>query len=62
MVVPGTLQWVWMMNTSLPRMDSEKRQWISPLANSARLGSPSSSPISLAMASERGRLIRPDTR
>ena len=30
--------WLWMMNTSVPRTDSPKRQWSSPLANSARFG------------------------
>ena len=31
--------WLWMMNTSVPRTDSSNRQWISPLAKSAMLGS-----------------------
>ena len=36
--------WVWTMKTSQPRMEMSYRQWISPLANSRRLASPSSTP------------------
>ena len=42
--------WLWMMNTSQPRTDSSKRQWISPLANRWMLGSPSSMPRCAATA------------
>src|SRR5438034_836796 len=52
---------VWMMNTSVPRTESPKRQWISPLANSLRLGSSSFTPRCRAMSSARGRLERPET-
>src|SRR4051812_1516583 len=48
-----------MMNTSEPRTDSPKRQWISPLANSERLASPSLTSRLLAISSARGRLERP---
>src|SRR4029079_13323226 len=51
--------WLCMMNTSEPRTDSPKRQWISPLANSERLASPSLTSRHLAISSARGRLERP---
>src|ERR1019366_2529258 len=43
-------EWVWMMNTWAPRIDSSKRQWISPLANSRRLASVRLTPSWLAMS------------
>src|SRR5262245_61311685 len=54
--------WLWMMKTSMPRTDSPKRQWISPLEKSSMLASPSSTPRQPAISSARGRLARPDTR
>src|SRR4051794_22724231 len=51
--------WLWMMNTSEPRTDSPKRQWISPLANSERLASPSLTSRHCAISSARSRLERP---
>ena len=52
---------VCMMKTSVPRTESPKRQWISPLAKSLMLGSPSFTPRWRAMSSARGRLARPET-
>ncbi len=47
---------VWTMNTSEPRTESPKRQWISPLANSAMLASPRSTPSSAAISSASGQM------
>ena len=41
---------VWTMKTWAPRIDSSKRQWISPLANSRTLASVSSTPSLSAMS------------
>ena len=54
--------WLWMMNTSMPRTDSPKRQWISPLAKSSTLGSPRWTSRCAAISSAREGLARPETR
>src|SRR5664280_1087202 len=53
--------WVCTMNTSLPRIDVPKRQWISPLANSRRLASPSSTPSCWAISWASSGWDRPET-
>src|ERR687897_772308 len=53
--------WLWMMKTSIPRIDSLKRQCISPLANSEQLASPSSTSRHAAISSASGRFARPET-
>ncbi len=49
------------MKTSAPRTDEANRQWISPLANSRRLGSVSSTPRCEAISSARAGCARPVT-
>ena len=51
--------WVWRMNTSVPRTDSSKRQWISPLGKSRRFGSPRGTPRSAATSAASAGLERP---
>ena len=51
--------WLWMMNTSEPRTDSANREWISPLAKSERLGSPSFTLRYSAISCANGRFERP---
>ena len=46
--------WLWMMNTSMPRTDSPKRQWISPLAKLVQLASPSCTSRAAAISSASG--------
>ena len=46
--------WLWMMKTSIPRTDSPKRQWISPLAKSLVLASPSCTSRAVAISSANG--------
>ena len=43
-------EWVWTMKTCAPRIDSSKRQWISPLANSRTFASVSWTPSCSAMS------------
>src|SRR4051794_39696548 len=43
-------QWLWMMNTSAPRLSSPNWQWISPLAKSRRFASPSGTPRCCAIS------------
>ena len=50
---------VWTMNTCAPRIDSSKRQWISPSANSRRLASVSVTPSLSAMSMRQRRMATP---
>src|SRR5579875_1459063 len=52
---------VWTMKTSHPRMERSYLQWISPLANSRRLTSPTSTPKWRAMSSASCGCERPET-
>src|SRR3984957_8662329 len=53
-------QCVWMMKTSEPRIDSSKRQWISPTGKSRKFAAPSSVFSSRAMASASPGCDRPE--